>query len=198
MRGMTIPTRTVSSVLESGGLLGPDTCGWNYVPGLTQADDQGLALLWCKSALGHNGERAKDGGRQVAFVGGGVEWIPGDKWEEFLTKQKELHQERSQGAKLGLPLVTWSVELPDGTMTDHVDSTRTITEESKGPDSSSSGSSTGMLNKYDLVWYHAPIKEGYITRTLSFSNLISEPVTVRFSNGIPSATNCVFKMRTRL
>jgi hypothetical protein len=65
IRGMTVPERTVRRILEGGGLLGPDSCGWQYLDGLTQADDPRLALLYCKQALGHNGQRTKDGGRQV-------------------------------------------------------------------------------------------------------------------------------------
>jgi len=73
-----------------------------------------------------------------------------------------------------------------------LDCSCTVTEASKGPDFSSSGISSGGL---DLVWYHPPFQEGYVTRTLSFSNLISEPVTVRFTNGVPDVTNVVFKMK---
>jgi hypothetical protein len=63
LRGMTVPEQTVRRILQGGGLLGPESCGWQYVPGLTRADDLGLALLWCKSPLGHNGQRTKNGGR---------------------------------------------------------------------------------------------------------------------------------------
>ena len=39
LRGMTVPEITVSRILKSGGVLGPDTCGWQYIDGLTYADD---------------------------------------------------------------------------------------------------------------------------------------------------------------
>jgi len=192
LRGMTIPEETTRSILQGGGLLSPESCGWHYVDGLTQADDRGLALLWCKEPLGHDGNRTRDGGRQVVFVGGDVQWISGARWTAFLEDQKRLLLERSPRALVGAPLVTGSIELPDGTRIDHVDSTCTMAESSKGPDFSSSGTSSGGL---DLVWYHAPFQEGYVTRTLSFSNLTSDPVTVRFTNGVPDMTNVVFKMR---
>jgi hypothetical protein len=193
LRGMTIPEETTRSILQGGGLLSPESCGWHYVDGLTQADDRGLALLWCKEPLGHNGNRTRDGARQVVFVGGDVQWVSGARWPAFLEDQKRLLAERSPRAMAGAPLLTGSIELPDGTRLDHLDCTCTVTESSKGPDFSSSGTSSGGL---DLVWYHAPFQEGYVTRTLSFSNLTSEAVTVRFTNGLPDVTNVVFKMRT--
>ena len=36
-----------------------------------------------------------------------------------------------------------------------------------------------------------------MTRTLSFSNLVSDPVTLTFTDGVPNVTNFVFKMRSR-
>ena len=95
LRGMTIPARTTRSILLGGGLLSPASCGWHYVEGLSQADDKRLALLWCKEPLGHNGDRTRDGGRQVGFVGGYVQWISGFRWQDFLKEQESLLAERS-------------------------------------------------------------------------------------------------------
>jgi len=60
---MTIPEEATRSILQGGGLLSPEGCGWHYVDGLTEADDRGLALLWCKEPLGHNGNRTRPGGQ---------------------------------------------------------------------------------------------------------------------------------------
>ena len=90
LRGMIVPEETTRRILESGRLLSAESCGWHYVPGLTQADDSQLALLWCKEALGHNGQRTKDGGRQVVFVDSDVRWVSGAKWASFLEEQKQL------------------------------------------------------------------------------------------------------------
>ena len=198
IRGMTVPENTVRRILDSGGLLGPDSCGWQYVEGLTEADDPRLALLYCKQALGHNGQRTKDGGRQVVFVGsGGIRWISGEKWPSFLKEQKELLLSRSGRAKLGEPLVTGIVELPNGVHLDMVESDYTMTQESGGPDGSGNGrSSGGALGQSDLVWYQAPLSNGHVTRTLAFSNLVSDPVTIRFTNGVPDVTNFVFRMKS--
>jgi hypothetical protein len=199
LRGMTVPETTVRRILEGGGLLGPDSCGWQYVEGLTQADDPGIAILYCKHALGHNGQRTKDGGRQVAFVGsGGIEWISGDKWPTFLKEQGQLLLARNERARVGMPLVTGVIELPDGTRLNLLEGAYTMTEESGGPNGSGSGRSSGSaMSRSELVWYQARLKDGYVTRTLSFSNLISDPVTITFTNGVPDVTNFVFRMKVK-
>ena len=51
IRGMTVPESAVRPILQGGGLLGPDSCGWQYVEDLTRADDTRIALLYCKQAL---------------------------------------------------------------------------------------------------------------------------------------------------
>jgi hypothetical protein len=198
LRGMTVSRKKVQGILDRGGLLGPDSCGWHYVPGLTLADDPGLALLWCKTALNHNGSPSKDGGREVLFIGRGREWVSGDGWPAFLERQKDLMKRRSKREMDGEPLVTGLVELPDGSLIDHVDAFYTMTEESKGPDTSGTGSSSGQgFSSSRHVWYRAPLLNGRVTRTLSFSNLVSDPVTVTFENGVQDITHVVFKMRRK-
>ena len=96
LQGKTVPIERVKASLEQGERLGPDTCGWHYVEGLTLRDDHRLALFWDKVGLGHNGERNPDGGRMVYFVGGNHEYIPGAKWEAFLEEQKALLEARNQ------------------------------------------------------------------------------------------------------
>ena len=93
LRGMTVPTEKVRAILESGRLLGPDTCGWHYVEGLTYKDDR-IAILWPKVALGHNGGRHRDGGRQVLFANCSADWVTGDQWPAFLEEQAELLRQR--------------------------------------------------------------------------------------------------------
>lgn len=103
IRGMTVPESIVRGIFQGGGLLGPQNCGWQYVEGLTEADNPEIALLYCKMALGHNGQRTKDGGRQVLFVGDGrIKWVPGEKWSAFLLEQKELLRLRT-GQRTGNP-----------------------------------------------------------------------------------------------
>jgi hypothetical protein len=202
IRGMIIPENTVRTILDNGGLLGPDSCGWHYTDGLTRADDTRIALLYCKQPLGHNGDKTKHGGRQVVFVGGNIEWISGNKWPAFLTEQKELLSKRTDRAKTGAPLVDAVIELPDGRQVESLDTSYTLQEKEAGADSfSGAGTSSGnSLNRDSLVWFNTPLQNnfsGFITRTLSFSNLVSGPVTVTFTNGVPDKTKVVFKMRAR-
>ena len=128
------------------------------------------------------------------FIGKGIEWISGDKWSDFLSEQKALLGHRSSRAVSGLPLVTGSIELPDGSRLSRFDGPCTTREETKGPDSSGHGTSSG--GGCDLRWYQPPIQDGAVTRTLSFSNLVSDPVTIVFTKGIPDVTNFVYRMRS--
>jgi hypothetical protein len=199
IRGMTVPENTVRKILDRGNLLGPDTCGWHYTDGLTRADDPRIALLYCKQPLGHNGQRMKDGGRQVVFVGANIEWISGDKWPAFIEEQKELLSKRDARAKAGTPLVNAIIELPDGQQIETVDAAYTIKEQEAEADGSSGHSteSGNALNRDTIIWFNPPLQNkfsGFVTRTLLFSNLVSAPVTVFFTNGVPDKTNVVFKM----
>src|SRR5262249_49896873 len=94
LRGKTVPLAVAQAALEGGGL-GPDTCGWHYVEGLRTEDDPGLALVWDKAGLGHNGQRLS-GGHWVIFVDGSIEYIPGSRWEAFLQEQKGLLAQRKK------------------------------------------------------------------------------------------------------
>jgi hypothetical protein len=203
IRGMTVSEKVVQTIFEKGRLLGPDTCGWHYTDGLTRADDQRIALLYCKEPLGHNGQKTKDGGRQVVFVGGNIEWISGDKWPSFLQEQSDLMAKRSDSAKSGRPLVDATIELSDGRQMESIDGVSyTMREKESGNDNSSGNgtSSGGSLSRDAIVWFNTPLNadfSGRITRTLSFSNLVSSPVTVDFTNGVPDKTNVVFQMHSR-
>lgn len=90
LRGKTVPQDAVAARLQAGELLTPETCGWHYVEGLRQDDDPRLALFWDKVGLGHNGERLPDGGHEVWFVRGTFDYIPGERWEQFLEEQAQL------------------------------------------------------------------------------------------------------------
>jgi hypothetical protein len=94
LRGKTVPREIVEPLLKSGARLGPDTCGWHYVEGLRLDDDSHLALAWDKVGLGHNGQRLENGGHYVIFIHE-IDFIPGDRWEEFLEQQRDLLVRRS-------------------------------------------------------------------------------------------------------
>ena len=86
--GQTVPEDTVRARLEVGELLTPETCGWHYVEGLRRDDDPRLALFWAKVGAGFNALMSGDA-HFVFFVGGGVEYVPADRWEEFCASQEQ-------------------------------------------------------------------------------------------------------------
>lgn len=100
LRGKTVPVEKVKSILERGELLGPDSCGWHYVEGLTTSDDPHLAIVWDKVGLDHNG-RDLNGGHSVWFLGLGDEVVPASDWPQFLECQQELLADRPTNAKTG-------------------------------------------------------------------------------------------------
>lgn len=89
LRGKTVPVADVEARLTAGDLLTPETCGWHYVEGLRQDDDSRLALFWDKVGLGHNGERLRRD-RYVHLIDGSGEFIPTERWAEFLAEQEQL------------------------------------------------------------------------------------------------------------
>ena len=97
--GKTKSAEKAEEILERGELLGPDSCDWRYVEGLTRSDDPLLALVWDKVGLGHNGQRLPDGGHSVLLLCGQEEVIPGSQWEAFLAEQALRMANRSKAAK---------------------------------------------------------------------------------------------------
>jgi uncharacterized protein YvpB len=95
LRGKSVQEETLRRVLASGALLGPETCGWHYVQGLTKSDNNHIAVLWDKVGLGHYGERNRHASREVAMVDGSIKWISGNEWQAFEAEQARLLKERS-------------------------------------------------------------------------------------------------------
>ena len=196
LRGMTVPLETTRRVLENGQLLDAKSCGWHYVEGLTKSDNPQLALLWCKEALQHDGSRGKSGSREVLRVDGRRTSISAAKWPDFLANQKQLLEKRSASEINGEPLVRAVVELPDHTRVEKVEGHYVMDHSSHSKDSSGSGSrSSSSLDVSELTWYWAPVQDGSETRTLMFSNMTSDPVTVNFINGVPDVREVVFRMK---
>ena len=114
LSGKTKSAEEAEKILERGEPLGPDTCDWHYVEGLTVYDDPRLALVWDKVGLGHNGERLPNGGHTILRVDHfhGEEVIPASEWSKFLEEQEQLMAARTEAAKKGLPALTAKVRLP--------------------------------------------------------------------------------------
>jgi len=94
LRGKIVPLAEVEAVLARGDLLGPDTCGWHYVEGLTKRDDPRIAIIWDKFGLGHNGESLRSGDHWIMLLHGDEKLIPASEWEAFLAEQQGLIKAR--------------------------------------------------------------------------------------------------------
>jgi hypothetical protein len=90
LRGKTVPLDIVEKRLQKGEKLGPNSCGWHYVEGLTKKDDSRLGLVWDKTGLGHNGQLLQKGGHYVIFVNSDIKYINGKHWDEFEDLQEIL------------------------------------------------------------------------------------------------------------
>ena len=97
--GKTKSAEAAQEILDGGGLLGPDTCDWHYVEGLTTSDDNRLALVWDKVGLGHNGQRLPGGGHSIWRLDCSEEIIPGAEWPQFLEEQRRLMAARTEAAR---------------------------------------------------------------------------------------------------
>ena len=186
LRGKTVPLEVAQAALAKNGKLGPDSCGWHYVEGLTEADDPQLAILWDKVGLGHNGQHMKGGGHEVAFVDGSHQFISGTRWPEFLETQKQLLAKRDAKAKQGLPALTAKIRFPDGKEVSEYDGSYKL---SRG---SGSESGTGLL----LRWMRFYESDGPCTLRLELprEHLRSKPVTVQVTSNRVAPEAIIFQM----
>jgi hypothetical protein len=201
LRGKTVPVEVVRGILDRGGRLGPDSCGWHYVEGLTENDDRRLAILCDKVGLGHFGERYGGGSREVVFVGGSIQLISAADWPGFQEEQQRLLARRDPLAIRGGAVLAATVKLPNGDITDHVDSPFRMEEEyvSATMSSKGGGRSGPKLRPADLRWMGKdliPDEEGTKTIVLSLpeKRWRSRPVTVKTANGRATPSSFVFEM----
>jgi len=102
LRGKTVKEERVREAFAAASPLGPETCGWQYVEGLSQADDARIAILWSKGELGHYGEHFLHPAREVLLLGGGTKWITHPKWDGFQQEQEQLLKKRKSVATNGV------------------------------------------------------------------------------------------------
>ena len=192
--GKTKSAEVAQEILERGELLGPDTCDWHYVEGLTISDDPQIAQLWDKVGLSHNGQRLSGGGHSIWRVGGQEEVIPGSEWPQFLEEQERLMAARTETARKGLPALTAKVRLPSGEIVDHYDSSYSLYESYTNASGSGSGSSSSAkLDASVLRWYR--LQDCTETFTLSFNGWKSKPVVVQVSQGKVVPDAIIFEMQ---
>ena len=195
LRGKTVPEDVTRAILENGGLLGPDTTGWHYVEGLTRNDDRRIAILWDEVGLGHNGQVTHDGGREVVFVDGSIEWISGKDWDAFLKEQEKLLANRTERAKKAMPVLVGKIRLPDGTVVDEWDGHYELEYSSSDRPLRRDGCSDAdrPLRKA-LTWHHPPIYNGTMTYTLTLSGVQCDPVAVEFKDGEATPDVMIFTL----
>jgi hypothetical protein len=98
--GKAVPEATAQAILDSPSPLGPETCSWHYVEGLSIYDDPRQALFWDKTGLGHNGQRIGVGGHTVLFIDGDRRHISAEEWPQFLKEQEELWAQLRGGQQI--------------------------------------------------------------------------------------------------
>lgn len=185
--GKTVPSGVAKEILESGRLLGPDSCSWHYVEGLTEADSCELAIFWDKvPGLGHNCERMPEGRREVVFLTGASSYIPEKEWDAFLKEQEALMAARSERVKKGEPLLSAKIQLPDGSIVDSYNGKYKIRQ-------GSGSSSSDSLNSAQLKWYKI-FEEGETTFILELPGMISDPVKVKIKDDKATPASFIFKM----
>jgi hypothetical protein len=183
--GKTGSESAVQQLLSQGKRLGPKTCGWNYVEGLTLADDSRLALFWDKEGLGHFGQRLWDGGHIVMFVSGFSKHIPATGWQSFLDEQASLRAHRSGQAKLAVPVLVAKVRLPSGEIVEEYDAPFTLSYRTASGYGSGSGP---RLTRESLRWWspsELPLgtKEGEVNISLKLGDWQSDPVRADLRGG---------------
>jgi hypothetical protein len=86
----SVPAEVVEQMLARGQLLGPETCGWNYVEGLRLDSNPKLALFWDKEGLDEIGGRLPEGGHFVSRIDWPYEYVPASRWDGFREEQRRL------------------------------------------------------------------------------------------------------------
>ena len=186
LRGKTVPLETVERAFAANGKLGPESCGWHYVEGITLSDDPRIAIVWDKVGLGHNGQRLKNGGHAIIRADGMRDFVSGTEWPKFLREQQELLAHRSQDAIRAFPALTASIRLPNGQ----------VLTNCPGPYQLVRDSGTQSGSNMDLQWYHIYPENGENTWTLTLPDqkLRSKPVTFMVKDGRASPNSIIFEM----
>jgi hypothetical protein len=190
LRGKTVPLQTVEGALATNGKLGPVTCGWHYVEGITLSDDPRIAIVWDKVGLGHNGERVRNGGHAIIRADGMRDFVSGADWPKFLQEQRELLAHRTQEAIQAVPALMARIRLPNGEVLTNCSGAYELATTGSGGQGTQSGSSL------DLQWYHIYPEEGQATWTLTLPDqkLRSKPVTLTIKEGRASPDSIIFEM----
>jgi len=189
LRGKTVPLEVTQAALELDGVLGPESCGWHYVEGLTLTDNPEIAVIWDKVGLGHNGQRLPNGGHEVFFLSNHSSIISAAEWPLFLKNQEALLAARTEREINGVAALSAKIRLPSGKVVDHYDGPYQFNRSGSGWSSSGSGS---ILSSGALHWYR--LDDGIFTFQLTLGNWISKELEVKASGGIATPNEIIFNM----
>jgi hypothetical protein len=91
LRGKAYPEGPAKQLLESGQPLTPETCGWQYVDGLTlqKGMTSRIALFWDKIGLDHFSGYLPRGGHSVTFMDAHGQVINEAHWPQFIAEQEK-------------------------------------------------------------------------------------------------------------
>src|SRR5262249_43229573 len=154
LRGKSVPLAVVQDILDRGELLGPDSCGWHYVEGLTLNDDPRLAVFWDKVGLGHDGQRLGEGDHIVTSLGGQRPLVTGLEWPGFLEEQQKLLASRDDLAREGGPMLVVKIRLPSGQIVDRLRGRYELAKKHVSEDGGAEGTTSGTdLTPGDLRWF---------------------------------------------
>jgi hypothetical protein len=190
--GKTKSAEAARAILQRGELLGPDTCDWHYVEGLTLADDHRLAIVWDKVGLDHNGGILRQGGHSVSRLDCIEDTIPESKWPQFLEEQQRLMAARTEAAKKGIPALLARVRLPNGKVVDHYDASYSFAID--GSFSRLFNGSGSKLCASDLRWWELD-DHGTFKVTLSLNGWKSKPVVIQVWHGKATPNSVIFEMQ---
>jgi len=116
VRGKTVPVKMARAALLKNGVLSPESCGWNYVEGLSTNDSGQIAIAWDKSwGIGHDGRRIRGFGRELVYADGSDGVILYENWPKFAMGQREKLAMIITSRSTSAPPIRWSDEETLGT-----------------------------------------------------------------------------------
>jgi len=116
VRGKTVAEPVARAALLQDGVLSPESCGWNYVEGLSTNDSSQLAIAWDKSwGVGHDGRRIRGFGREVVYTDGSDGVILFENWPKFAMEQRDKLTKLIAARETNGPPIRWSDEESLGT-----------------------------------------------------------------------------------
>lgn len=111
IKGKHLSQSVVDRAMSTDGFLSRASCGWHYVEGLRDNDDDRLAIAWDRvEGLDHKGRRRPGLMREVVMKNGSHPYVMRKGWAEFAKLQSNLLAETIAKRPPKSPLIRWSDE----------------------------------------------------------------------------------------